>query len=76
MRRNVYEYEDVRNVHNNIAVPNNTDEMFETLYKHEILYHITTTPRDAKPEQSTSLGADDSQTRRTRHQLEWMRSQQ
>ena len=63
MRRNVYEYEDVRNVHYNIAVPNNTDEMFETLYKHEILYHDTITPRDATPVQSTSLWADDSQAR-------------
>ena len=86
MRRNVYEYEDVRNVHkyedeeedesssrlklrfnddenDNIAVPDNTDEMFETLYAHETLYHDITTPRVATPVRSTSLWADDSQTR-------------
>ena len=34
MRRNVHKYEN-----DNIAVPNNTDEMFETLYAHETLYH-------------------------------------
>ena len=63
MRRNVYEYEDVRNVHYNIAVPNITDEMFETLYEHETLYHNTTMPRVATPVRSTSLWADDSQAR-------------
>ena len=36
MRRNINEYEDVRNVHN-IAVPHITDEMFETLYANETL---------------------------------------
>ena len=63
MRRNVYDYEDVRNVHKYETVPNNTDELFETLYEHEILYHDTTTPRNAIPVQSTNLWADDSQTR-------------
>ena len=79
MRRNVYEYEDVRNVHKsedyNIAVQNITDEMFETLYKHEILYHISITPRDATLVRSTRLWADDSQTMQTRHQLDCTRSQ-
>ena len=64
MRRNVYEYEDVRNVHYNIAVPNITDEMFETLYAHETLYHDSTImPRVATPVPSTSPWADDSQAR-------------
>ena len=41
----------------------NTDEMFETLYAHETLYHDTATPRDATPVPSTSPWADDSQAR-------------
>ena len=68
MRRNVYEYEDVRNVHKyeneKITVPNNTDQMFEMLYAHETLYHDSTTmPRVATPVPSTSPWADDSQAR-------------
>ena len=45
-----------------IAVPNNTDEMFETLYAHETLYHDSITPSDATPVRSTGLWADDNQT--------------
>ena len=41
----------------------NTDEMFETLYAHETLYHDTATPRDATPVLSASPLADDSQAR-------------
>ena len=70
MRKNVHKYEN-----NNIAVPNNTDELFETLHVNETLYHDTTKPRDAIPVQSTSLWADDSQTSQTRRQLKWIRSQ-
>ena len=44
-------------------MPDNTDEMFETLYAHETLYHDITTPRDATPVLSTSPWADDSQAR-------------
>ena len=76
MRRNVYEYEDVRNVHYNIAVPNITDEMFETLYAHETLYHdMTTMPRVANLCRRPVLGRTIARQGRTRHQLEWMRSQ-
>ena len=75
--RNVHKYEDEEedesssrlklrfndDENDNIAVPDNTDEMFETLYAHETLYHDITTPRDATPVRSTSLWADDSQAR-------------